>query len=270
MKKIRLTPQRIAASAVAGQKSRTGKKVNQIFLWDSVVQGLATRVTEAGVKTFIFQGWLKLKKQSVRMRIGSTSAWNLADARAEARRLQTLIDRGIDPRDLAKKQIAEKEATKAAAEAQRRYTLKALLQAYTDHLAAQGKKKSHSDAKSVIKRHVLEADPALSRKPASEVTPDEVFSLIKRVQQAGKDRTAGILRATINAAYNTARKRFDISIPDEFEKFGIINNPVDPIKAIAVNARNRVLSKDELKEYMAALGDTTIDMALRLALFAGG
>ena len=39
---------------------------------------------------------------------------------------------------------------------------------------------------------------------------------------------------------------------------------------IAVKAGNRTLSKDELKIYMAALGDDTVDMALKLALFSGG
>lgn len=270
MKKIRLTPQRIARAAVAGQKSRTGKKVNQVFIWDSDVKGLATRVTIAGVKSFVFQGRLKLEKKDIRLTIGSCSAWTLDKARTEARRLQMMIDQNIDPRELVKKQIADKAAKTAAAEANKKYTLKALLQTYTDHLAAQNKKKSCSDARSVIKVHVLQADHALSQKPANAITADEIFSLIRRVQESGKSRTAGILRSVLYAAYNCGIKRFDSGIPSEFRLFNIVSNPVAQISAIPVNAGNRTLSKDELKGYLAALGDSTIDLALKLALFAGG
>jgi len=63
---------------------------------------------------------------------------------------------------------------------------------------------------------------------------------------------------------------FDTGLPSSLIKFKISGNPVDPIPTIAINAGNRVLTQEELKSYMAALGDDTVDMALRLALFSGG
>ncbi|HOX15843.1 MAG TPA: integrase family protein [Smithellaceae bacterium] len=241
---------------------------SQAFIWDKDVQRLAVRVTSSGVKAFIFEG--KLDRSTIRWTIGKTGDWTIEDARKEARRLQTLIDKGIDPREQEQQQKAEKAAKKAAIEANQKYTLKALLEAYTDYLDARGKAKSAKAARSVVKVHILEVSPTLSAKPANKITSDDIFDLIQKAREAGKERTAGVLRSTINAAYNCARKRFDSAIPVEFKKFNIENNPVGPISTIPVRAGNRTLSKDELKSYMAALGENTIDMALKLALYSGG
>lgn len=81
----------------------------QAFLWDTEMPRLAVRATK-GTKSFIFGG--KLARQTVRITIGSVSAWTVEDARAEARRLQTLIDQGIDPRQEKADRIAEEEAVK--------------------------------------------------------------------------------------------------------------------------------------------------------------
>jgi len=241
----------------------------QAFLWDKDVPRLAVRITSSGVKAFIFEG--KLNRSTIRWTIGKTGDWIIEDARKEARRLQALLDQGIDPREQQQAQKAEKAAKIAAVEANQKYTLKALLKAYTDHLDAQGKTKSAKAARSVVKVHVLGVDPALSEKPANNITSIEIAALIRQAWEKGKERTAGILRSTISAAYNCGRRSpFDTELPSVFIKFNIVNNPVDVIPTIAVKAGNRTLSKDELKQYMAALGDDTIDMALKLGLFSGG
>ena len=241
----------------------------QAFLWDKDVPRLAVRVTASGVKAFIFEG--KLNRSTIRWTIGKTGDWIIEDAKKEARRLQALLDQGIDPREQEQAQKAEKAAKKAVVEANQKYTLKALLKAYTDHLDAQGKAKSAKAALSVVNVHVLAVDPTLSAKPANSITSIEIASLIRQAWEKGKERTAGILRSTISAAYNCARRSpFDTELPSAFIKFNISNNPVDVIPTIAVKAGNRTLSKDELKQYMAALGDDTIDMALKLGLFSGG
>lgn len=268
MERIKLTNQRIESVNIAGQKSSTGKDVNQIFLWDTESKGLAARIT-SGAKAFIFQG--KLEKTTIRKTIGACQSWTLSDARSEARRLQTLVDRGIDPREQEREQKAEKEAIKAAIEANQKYTLKALLEAYADYLEERDKVKSAKAARSVIKVHVLERDPTLSEKAAINITSYDIAALIRQTREAGKERSAGILRSTISAAYNCGRRApFDTDLPSKFIKFNIVNNPVDVIPTITVKAGNRTLNRDELKKYIAALGDDIIDMALKLALFSGG
>ncbi len=102
MNRERLTPDRVRRLSLP-------VGVDQDFLWDTDTPRLAVRVT-AGAKSFIFES--KLNRQTVRMTIGDVRAWTLAAARDEARRLQTMIDQGIDPRQ-------EKRARIAAAEAKR-------------------------------------------------------------------------------------------------------------------------------------------------------
>lgn len=241
----------------------------QAFLWDDIVKRLAVRVTSSGVKAFIYEG--KLDRSTIRWTIGKTADWTIEDARKEARRLQTLIDKGIDPREQEREKKEEKAAKKAAIEANQKYTLKALLEAYADYLEERDKVKSAKAARSVIKVHVVERDPTLSEKAAINVTSHDIAALIRQVREGGKERSAGILRSTISAAYNCGRRApFDTDLPSKFIKFNIVNNPIDVIPTIIINAGNRTLNREELKKYIAALGEDIIDMALKLALFSGG
>jgi pyruvate/2-oxoglutarate dehydrogenase complex dihydrolipoamide acyltransferase (E2) component len=68
-------------------------------------------------RRFIFEA--KLNRQTVRVTIGDVRAWTLAAARDEARRLQTMIDQGIDPRQEKRDRIAEAEAKRVEDEAKR-------------------------------------------------------------------------------------------------------------------------------------------------------
>jgi len=89
MDRIRLTNQRIEQAICAAGKS-------QSFIFDTEVPRLAVRVTPAGVKAFVFES--KLHRKTIRLTIGKCNDWPLEDARREARRLQTMIDQGVDPR----------------------------------------------------------------------------------------------------------------------------------------------------------------------------
>lgn len=80
---------------------------SQEFLWDSDVTMLACRATK-GTKAFIFQSVFLGK--TLRMTIGNINDWRIDDARTEARRLQTLIDTGIDPRIAKAEKIAALES----------------------------------------------------------------------------------------------------------------------------------------------------------------
>lgn len=115
MKRERLTQERIRRFAYSPEV-----KFNQDFLWDTDMPRLAVRVT-AGTKRFIFES--KLNRQTIRVTIGDALAWKLDDAREEARRLQTLIDQGIDPRQEKRERMAAAEAKR---EAERRIEAPAL------------------------------------------------------------------------------------------------------------------------------------------------
>lgn len=100
MKRDRLTPERIRLFSCPPD-------VKQAFYWDTVSPRLAVRATTAA-KSFIFEA--KLNRQTIRITIGDVRAWTLADARAEANRLQSLVDQDTDPREQKKERIAASEA----------------------------------------------------------------------------------------------------------------------------------------------------------------
>lgn len=268
MQRERLTNPRIAAFSCPLDKK-------QAFLWDTDAPRLAIRAT-AGAKSFIFES--KLNRETIRRTIGDVRNWKLDDAREEARRLQTLLDQGKDPRELDREQVEARERDKAARQAakkleetRQRYTLKSLCDAYTDLLDRNGKTQSARQAKSILKCHVVEAFPDIAALPAGDVTAHQVAAMVRKVAEKGKDRAAGILRSYLLAAFNTARKApFDAKIPSSFIEFGIESNPVEPVSTIAVQRGDRTLTADELKGYMAALTDDLSDNALKLALFSGG
>lgn len=106
MSKIKLT-----AGRISGFQCPSGK--SQAFIWCNEVHGLGVRATpNSERKRYIFQA--KVKNKSMRVTIGSVSAWTIPEAQAEARRLQILIDQGHDPRQVKAEKEAAKEAEIAA------------------------------------------------------------------------------------------------------------------------------------------------------------
>lgn len=100
MQRERLTPERI-------RRFTCGAEKKQDFLWDTDAPRLAVRAT-AGAKSFIFEA--KLHRVTIRITVGDVKAWALDDARSEARRLQTMIDQGIDPRQEKAERAAKAKA----------------------------------------------------------------------------------------------------------------------------------------------------------------
>lgn len=167
---------------------------------------------------------------------------------------------------------AEAQAAAEAAEAEirQKYTLRALCDAYVDHLKTQGKDKSSRETASAFKCHVY-VHAQIASTPAREVTPHQIATIVRKVREAGKERAAGILRSYLSASFNTAKRApFDSSLPADLIGFNVEHNPVDNIPAIPVRAGKRVLSADEVRAYLAELGDDLADRALLLTLLIGG
>jgi integrase len=102
MAKVKLTAGRVAEF--------TCTKGNQAFLWDTDAKGLALRVTPNNSKSYIHQG--KLNGRDVRITIGNVKSWGIDDARIESRALQTMLDKGVDPREQRRDLAASAEANK--------------------------------------------------------------------------------------------------------------------------------------------------------------
>jgi len=87
----------------------------QAFLWDVDAPGLGLRAT-AGGKSYVFQA--RLDGRALRTTIGNALAWGIDEARAEARRLQRMIDIGQDPREAKREQAEAVQAKRAKTERQ--------------------------------------------------------------------------------------------------------------------------------------------------------
>lgn len=104
----------------------------QAFLWDSDTKTLAVRAT-AGAKAYIFQS--RFNGKSLRVTIGNIKDWSIERARAEARRLQTLIDQNQDPRQIAAASVAAAEENRRASAAESRRQVVTVSEAWTAYLA---------------------------------------------------------------------------------------------------------------------------------------
>ena len=103
MERVRLTAGRVQTFTCP-----KGKK--QAFLRDSEVPSLALRVTANGSRAYVFER--KLNRRTIQMVIGSPTNWTIEEARARARKLAVLVDRGIDPREELKRQRQAAEAAR--------------------------------------------------------------------------------------------------------------------------------------------------------------
>ena len=105
----------LTVGAIERLTCRTDVKA-QAFLRDSEVPGLRVRVTNTGAKSFVFEA--KLNRQTIRRTIGDVKTWTIDQARAEARRLAVQLDSGQDPRELERRQLAEKQVQRQQEQAQ--------------------------------------------------------------------------------------------------------------------------------------------------------
>ncbi|NML62958.1 site-specific integrase [Massilia sp. RP-1-19] len=111
------------ASVVEGHQCDPGpepapgdaKKPKQSFIWDTKAPGLGLRATPRGDKGYVFQS--KLNGKSIRITIGKPGTWSIKAAQIEARRLQTIIDAGKDPRQIQADELAAAQDAREARQA---------------------------------------------------------------------------------------------------------------------------------------------------------
>ncbi len=153
-------------------------------------------------------------------------------------------------------------------------TLRKLLDTYVDHLQAQGRS-SHVDVRQLFDRHVVEAWPRLADAPATELTPDQILDMLRRLIEAGKGRTSNKLRSYLRAAYQCALDvRFVAAIPMAFKPFAIQVNPVAQTRRSSQfdRADKRPFTGAEMRTYWQLIADVPGSRAavLRLHLLTGG
>jgi integrase len=272
----------------------------QVFLWDSGAPGLAVRATAPGVrnpaggKAYIFQG--KLAGRDVRITIGDCQTWSLEEvrdrsgeivqpgARQEARRLQSLLDQGKDPRLEKSDRIAAEAGRRTAAAAQvaleRRMdvTIGEAWKTYcearrknwsarslTDHEKAMhpgGAKKTRGRKRNESNLTVAGPLAALADLPLSELSPEAVAAWLKeevahRPTQA--DLAFRLLRGFVNWAA-VQRVKVEESPADKPDYRPVYRvNPAACVRSAVKDdlpkrtAKDDCLQREQLKGWFAAV-----------------
>jgi integrase len=152
-------------------------------------------------------------------------------------------------------------------------TLEKLMDTYVEYLISKEKLESASSARRVFKAHAS----SLKNSPVNKITKKDITNILRVLIENGKGRTAGVLRSYISAAYNLAiNVEDDPEIPATFMIFlktGLSHNPASETKPLTkyINARSRVLSRNEFKALWKRLGSSGFQgTVLQIAIALGG
>src|SRR6185312_1676060 len=148
------------------------------------VRGFAVRTTAAGRKTFLLV-YVTATGRERRQKIGDYGPHTVTTARDAARKLRMIVDAGGDP-------FAEQKEARADADAKHALdgaTFGGLLTAYVEQLR-RGKKPSTHQVEAELWRTVRDAFPTLWKRPAADVTLDDLVRITGRLVKDEKWRQA--------------------------------------------------------------------------------
>jgi integrase len=141
-----MTKENFTAARISSYSWKGG---SQTIYKDAKVAGLGLRITKAGSRAFIFER--RVHGNTRRFTIGDPGTWTIDKARAEASRLGTLIDQGIDPREVDAEARAAHRA-RAAAEAAKAMTVGAAWTIYLEERRPHWGERHYQD-------HIKKAQP---------------------------------------------------------------------------------------------------------------
>lgn len=217
------------------------------------VRGFALRTTAAGTRTFLLS-YVAADGRERRQKIGDYGPHTVTTAREAARKLRMMVDSGADPYADAKQARAKADAKRALSGA----TLGGLLTAYVEQLR-RAKKPSADKVEGELWRTVRDAFPALWKRPAADVTLDDLVRITGHLVKAEKWRQAEKTRSYLRAAYTAAvASRGSAGTADLFADFAHVPNIARDLATIQrpqrgddgqVTPGKRSLSADELAAY---------------------
>lgn len=214
---------------------------------------LQVRKLASGELTFYYR---YTTTDGARDRLPLGTGLDLRDARSLAAELSRRYQSGERnlrdalEREASQKRQDDQRANQIVAE-RKAASLGALLDAYVEELRRAEKSSADKVGKS-LRRNVEQAWPELWRKPAAEITMDELIDIVARLADQDKLREADKLRAYLRAAYGAAiRARQSAKMHPELRRLNITTNPARDLMPVegGANARERSLSVSELQAY---------------------
>jgi integrase len=205
---------------------------------DSLVPGMALRVTQTGHKSFVLVARYPLNpKNPTRRALGDYGEITLDQARDKAREWLAMIKKGIDPK-------TEESRKRADAIRQQTNTFAVMAAAFIE-------RHTSKLAKAADARHVIETEfvKRWGARPATEILPEECAAAIRAIVNRGSPYQAhnsfGYLRRLFNWAIGT-------------HEFGILESPVERLSPKDLigkrEARERILTDAELESVWKATG----------------
>jgi integrase len=197
----------------------------------------------------------------------------LKQARAKAGELSATHAKGVTA--VREQEAAKAREANAALRQATTGTFGQLLDAYAHGLEMDGKV-SWRTVRNMLKKWVTGAHPDLPPRRASEITRDDIMRILVKPTEAGLTRTVNQLRSYLLAALNRAiNAAGDPSLAATIGTgYNLSFNPVTMTKPVRKfeNARSRVLTDDELRDYLAAVDSLPPVTAavLKLGLYLGG
>ena len=233
-----ITDKRIKALKAAPE----GKRFE---IMDAVVPGMAVRVTDRGVKTFVLVGRFPGSSHPTRRALGEYRVLTLEKAREKARQWHELIQRGQDPKEIDRQRHAEEQR-------RRDTSFGAVAEDYI-RLGLTGQRKAATVARELRDEFINDKAvngkkrAGLKTRAIDSITPHDVVRVIDDAVARGAEYQAHNLLGHIRVMFNWAIAR---------GVYGISTSPCDrmkPKQVIGPKAlRTRVLSDDEIRAFWRA------------------
>jgi integrase len=215
-----------------------------VIHWDSKVKGFGLRRTRESA-SFVFQYRHDDRRQ--RYTIGTFGdPWSTSEARARARELKKLVDRGEDPQ----RERVERRHTER---------VKDLVERWREQHSPKNKPRTQAENESLLEQWIL---PELGKLPVAEVDYETIAKLHLKI---------GITHNTpyrANRVLALCSKLFTLAVIWRLRP----DNPVKGIERFTESARERPLVEDEFERLLAALdadADTQAVDMIRLLLLTG-
>ncbi len=198
-------------------------KVGQVDHFDAALPGFALRVTTKGHKSWVL--FYRIGGRQRRYTIGSYPAFELAEAREEAREAIRQVAKGIDPATVKARQKAKAERQPD--------TFAAVADLFVKRYA-KPKTRSWRETERIFEKYV---NTEWRKREIHGIARDDVIDLLDRVMDRNGPYMANRVLAAVRKLFNWCLER------------GILDaTPVANVKAPGDETeRDRVLSDDELK-----------------------
>jgi len=223
-------------------------KSGRLELPDAIVPGMSLRVTSKGQKSWAMlyrvageggegKNGCALRGKLRRLTLGSYPLVDLANARKKARDALEMADRGIDPAEAKRRDVAERRAVQG-------FTFGSVADEFV-RLYCKPNLRSWRAIQRTLDLHVLSR---WGDRPISDITRRDAIVLIDEIKAAGIPHAAGDVLKRTRVLFDWACDRYPIEI-----------NPFAGLKPKKLGVqslkRDRVLGIEESKAVWKAAGD---------------